>query len=285
MAGAQDLRCHLKGCIEAADSISPLHRAAEHDLGDLVEWLLANGSDPSKRSAIGLPFELAISGRDARINRTENLGLRTVKALLQPGLCVDVNAATEKFSPPLSLAICKGASATIKLLLEAGAIVDMRTIPALKYTLSDRYTSGRMLHVFMGISQELNVAFSGDIRDGLAKLHLSMDSITKAGLNLVAQMPSHSSDMMKPLQAALHDAARTEMVGTINMLLPYVRELDIYVDSDGRNALQIASLNGHYDATRLLLSSGVDPDIRGMDGNTAGHFASAELPTSVSCRI
>ena len=43
----------------------------------------------------------------------------------------------------------------------------------------------------------------------------------------MASVTMSSSDVYV---GALHDAARTGMVGTINMLLPYVRELDVYVE-------------------------------------------------------
>ena len=141
--------------VEAADSISPLHRAAESNLSGLTKWLLANGSDPNKASSIGFPLEVAISSTRAE---TQEDGIEIIKTLLQPSLHVNVNLAKDPSMTPLAFAIGRESPVIVKLLLEAGAFIDLRSLFALEDTMKRKYSSKQILGDFMNIVGELNIS-------------------------------------------------------------------------------------------------------------------------------
>lgn len=261
--------------VEAADSISPLHRAAESSLSDVTKWLLANGSDPNKASSIGFPLEVAISRTPVE---TQEESLEIIVSLLQPYRHVNINIAKDPSVTPLALAIGRESSAIVKLLLEAGATIDLRSLFALEETMKRRYSSKRIFSDFMNIVGELNISLSAHIREQLAMLHLYIGSTTKHGQDLVVQSHTASPNVMKSLQLAVHEAARKDLKEAIERMLPLVTSIDTHRDKEGRSALHVAVMNSHLDTVSQLLAYGANPNLLDNFGNTTGHLCTRINP-------
>jgi ankyrin repeat protein len=157
-----------------------------------------------------------------------------VRALLTRG--ADVNARDAKGDTPLDLATCFGHADCVELLLQCGAVVDVRR--------SSREPTPL-----------LNACFNGHVH--CAKLLLQSG----------ADVDARTLDGLTPLHRACFNAR----LACVRLLLEHGVELNA-VNRRRKTALHIACFRNNVDCVRLLLECGADPDARDEHGETPLHW-------------
>lgn len=94
---------------------------------------------------------------------------------------------------------------------------------------------------------------------------------------LVKELLNHGADPDIPDQkrgmTALIDAAYKGYIDIINLVLPYVKNIDWAESEFGHTALMEAARSGELEIVKLLVQSGCNPNLRSKEGNTALDFA------------
>jgi ankyrin repeat protein len=278
--------------LQAAPAQSVVAAVKSHDVG-AMRALLKKGADVSATDVDGTtPLMLAVQERDAGM----------VQALLAAGAHVD--AANRYGATALHTAARNGDAKTALLLLKAGANASAAS-PEGETVLMAAAKTGNVELINALLKGGKNAANKADpnYKEGwkgqTALMWAAAEGHADAVTALVAggaRVDEASTDISLPAVdtdrriggfvystipkgklTALHFAARAGQLEAVRALIKAHANLDV-VDSDGTNALVIATMNGHPDIALELMNAGADPKVADKYGRTV-LFAATDMNT------
>lgn len=282
----------VAGQAQATTAESVVAAVKAHDV-HAVRALLKKGADAGAADVDGTtPLMLAVQERDADM----------VQALLAAGAKVD--AANRYGATALHTAARNGDAKSALLLLKAGANAG---------AVSPEGETVLMAAARTGNVELINALLKGD-KSGANKADPNSKEGWKGQTALMwaaaeghadaitaliaggADVNAASTDIVLPTieperriggfvystipkgkLTALHFAARAGRLDAVRALIKAKANLDV-VDSDGTNALVIATMNGHPDIAIELLNAGADPKVADKYGRTV-LFAATDMNT------
>jgi ankyrin repeat protein len=220
-----------------AEGRSALHFAAESGYASMLQLLLEKGLDPVAKDKDGdTPLHCAVQSRsEGKIEK--------VKLLLPSG----VNFANKSGDTPLLLAVAMMDRPVCALLLDGGALVDVKNV---------REETPLLL---AASSFNRQYVAPKDYVEIIRRLSAKTPEIDRRdGRTMTAAMWAAASDMPEALEAILEQGA------------------DLRTHSaDGRTCLMWAASSNALRTIRLLISRGADPNERDSKGGTAADWARA----------
>ena len=203
----------LASKLQEADSISPLHRAANFGLSNIIQWLLSSGLDVNTSSGLGIPLEYALMFKrsihqlgthstpdlreplvhtryehtaydlDSYAIETAVEGIsETLKILIDANSMINFTCTHFRYTSPLGMALESGDPSLVKILLEAGANVDLEVLrvfdaQGLRFEDSSSWESvlqiqklRKILHIFLKFITDMDIQLNEDIKARLATL-------------------------------------------------------------------------------------------------------------------
>ncbi|XP_014351008.1 poly [ADP-ribose] polymerase tankyrase-1 isoform X3 [Latimeria chalumnae] len=286
------LPCRLCGVLRLFYvSSTPLHLAAGYNRVRIVQLLLQHGADVHAKDKGGLvPLHNACSYGHYEVT----------ELLLKHGACV--NAMDLWQFTPLHEAASKNRVEVCSLLLSHGAdptlvnchgksAVDMAPTPELKERLTYEFKG----HSLLQAAREADVAkvkktlaleiinfkqpqsHETALHCAVASPHPKRKQVTELLLRKGASVNEKNKDFMTPL----HVAAERAHNDVVEVLHKHGIKMNA-LDTLGQTALHRASLAGHLQTCRLLLSCGSDPTIVSLQGFTAAQMGNEAIQQILS---
>ena len=249
---------------DRVDSISPLHQASNLALEEVVQWLVASGSDPNKPSFGGFPLENAlVPGRDPSFQETKDDILKVITLLLDNG--ADPNRISSygahKDRTPLLSAVQLQSPKIIRKLLQSGASVDMKCVKLLK-TMTRKSRKDKtedLLPTFL----EFVMDVPASVKPALMDLALDYDETAQKAFSMLEQSAMPITEDPELLNVVLREASLDGQLNVVLKTLPLVpKSIDSKSPKRGRTALHNASSNDHYDIVQTLLHHGASPNVQ-----------------------
>jgi ankyrin repeat protein len=230
-----------------ADGTTALHYAVRSDDVQTVQLLLRAGANPNAANRYQVtPLGLAAT----------NGNLALVESLLKAG--ADANAELADGETVLMRAARTGRADVVKLLIVHGGNVNAKERSlgetALMWAAAENHPEAVSLLAEAGAS----------LNERSATMKYPPRVPGRSGLVSMALPKGHWTPVMY--------AAREGAVQAIRSLAAAGADLDL-TDQDGANALNLALINGHYDAAAALLENGADPNVADSRGVTALYTA------------
>eukprot|EP01117_Protostelium_nocturnum_P001259 TRINITY_DN1157_c0_g1_i1.p1 TRINITY_DN1157_c0_g1~~TRINITY_DN1157_c0_g1_i1.p1 ORF type:complete len:1157 (+),score=243.01 TRINITY_DN1157_c0_g1_i1:169-3639(+) len=274
------------------DNVTPLHQAVSTGQEEIVKILVSSNADINAQDSTGsTPLHIAAfenqlrlgkllldSGADVNLQDSGGctplhtccfLGFPDFAAFLLEKPEININIIDDNGAAPLHNAAFRGHSNCVKLMLNAGAIVNPvesgQTTP-----LHHAAFGGHVECVSMLISHGAEVGSQDG--EGATPLHKSsfmgkidaMQSLLEHGADLSIQDEEGST--------SLHKAAYCGQVEAIELLLQYGAEIDCQDISDG-TPLHNACFSGHLPAVKLLVTSQANLNCADSKGASPLHLA------------
>ncbi|XP_042320249.1 CARD- and ANK-domain containing inflammasome adapter protein-like [Sceloporus undulatus] len=259
---------------------TPLHRAAEKGHGRAVKMLLQAGASIYSLDREGkAPLHLAsqnhhthvlksILEEEARRHKNHHnflhmAALRNdsvlVQMLLKNGALID--AKDERGETALGYAVSQGFEETVKVLLEAGAMIDSRIIDV-AFNSNNQSLFRLLLEYSKGMTPDSMVSalFKAIEKD----LHGIVAALIERGTDINA----HNEMQYTPLLVAC-EMGKTE---SAKILIEKGASLKDKTP-DSNSALHLAVQSGVTSITRMLLRKGMDPNITGQGDQRPLHIA------------
>lgn len=261
---------------------TPLHVAAERNLPNIIEVLLASGADANARDRLGnTPLHSAISGGgvvfalSSPVSGTLSSGDRpkvdalnqVVRLLLAKG--ADVNASDNDGETPLFWVAARGHKAVGELLLTRGADVTA-TDKAGRTPLHQAAENGHneIVRILLAKGADPNAR----TKIGLTPLHGAVATGEGETLKLLISSGGDLHIGDKNQRTPLHWAAAFGMRDMVNVLLASGAQLEAK-DGEGATALHWAARQGRKDVVGLLLTSGANANAEDRTKKTVVDFA------------
>jgi len=265
------------------DGMSALHWAARKGDAELAQMLVYAGANVGARTRLGAytPLHMAAEIGAAPV----------VSVLLAHG--ADVNALTLTGATPVMLAAASGDTASIDALVSGGADVNAkefdRSHTALMFAAAGNRVAAVKLLLGRGADPNAStkvVDLSALSRDGANPdgRNLASNPAGRSGGNDLAEPPAKTAKprvpgvdrqfLLNELVAAqggmtpLLFAARQGYVDVVTALLDAGVPVDQLKGGDRASALLVATINGQFDAGRVLLDRGANPNLSSENGVT-----------------
>lgn len=276
---------------------TPLHWASSLALAELCQWLLKQGCDVNKSSIFGPALQCALLGRvnlcEAEIDFYEATvdpkwrdlaRVRTVETLLNAGANLEFRSDQRHSLSPLGVALRTEDEDHARLLLEAGAVLDIDCISYMQsddgYDDNDDDDDSSGYFKFWWLLElvtEKNIP--EEVRSEFIKLGLEFEGSRERAIVLLekeAPLGKIAGDQMTDYGPSLWDAASFGQDQVVSKLLCHVGlDIDATNGEDGNTALHYASENGHLEVVRVLIERGAGIDGRNKRGETPSHLAIA----------
>lgn len=189
----------------------------------------------------------------------------TVRLLLKAGAAVNLRQGG---TTPLLSAAEKGHKEVIKLLLKAGANVNLGQSGITPLFIAAEKGRKKIIPLLLKAGAKVN-GEEGKVTSLLIAAEKGHNDVIKLLLKAGAIVDIVDSNGSTPL----YTAAQNGHVGSVELLLNAGANADISATERRHTPLCIAAKKGYTSIVELLLKAGVNPDIAIIDGTTALHAA------------
>ena len=254
-----------------------LHEAAFRGRVEVVRVLLDHGANAMLETKMG---EMAVHMVSRGIYNSQEQGASTARLLLEHG--VDVNVQEEDGWTSLHWAAFKGRVKVARVLLSHGANAKLKTTKgetALHTVSRGKYNSQEQGVSIARLLLKRGVDVNAQEKDGLTSLHFAAykgrDKVVRVLLDHGANVKLETKGGKRTLHMVSQGKFGSQKQGTSTARLLLEHGVDVHFqDKYFGTALHSAAFNGRPEVTRLLLSSGVNPNAENEQGRTPLHQVS-----------
>ena len=239
---------------------TPLHLAAELDAKEIVKLLLSKGADVNAQGNEGItPLHIATRAGYSNI----------VEHLLKYG--ANVHSTSQKGHIPLFLAIENRHEKVVELLVEHGACVDVndKNNKSVLYRAVEKGNSIIVKHILKH-SPNLNSKSNSSV------LNIAVQGRGIEYSQIVKNLLEYGFTVTHKDANFMHAAIAKGYVEIVKELLKHSTDADMFYKGTSKKRctpLHVATINGHEEVAKLLISYGADVNAPDRTGKTPMFYA------------